>query len=57
MHRNVIMILGGIFKDLGRLKDVLHRYSCIAFMFNGGQLPALTIHPIELLTPGSARYI
>ncbi len=28
-------------------KDVLHSYLCIAFIFNGGQLPALTIHPIE----------
>ena len=28
-------------------KDVLHRYLCIAFMFNGGQLPALTINPID----------
>ncbi len=29
------------------LKDVLLSYLCIAFMFNGGQLPALTIHPID----------
>ena len=29
------------------IKDVLHKYLCIAFMFNGGQLHALTIHPID----------
>ncbi len=26
------------------IKDVLHRCLFIAFMFNGGKLPALTIH-------------
>ncbi len=30
-----------------RIKEVLHSSLCIAFMFNGGQLPALTIHPID----------
>ncbi len=28
-------------------KDELHRYLCIAFIFNGGQLSALTIHLID----------
>ncbi len=29
----------------GDIKDLLHRYICIAFMLNVSQLPALTIRP------------
>ncbi len=29
------------------LKDVLHKFLSIAFMFNSGQLHTLTIHPID----------
>ena len=42
-----VMLKGPYNLERNNILALKDSYLCIAFMFNGGQIPALTIHPID----------